>query len=110
MVSRRLGIRRIEDRLNDLVARFGLKYRVVVSFPGPGNKLGEVDEKNKIIYVYSVDEDEAYKILLHEIIEIHLKPVINKYTRLINKLLEYIQEELYIEKEKFINKMGDLLK
>ena len=106
MMSKMSSVRALEDELNNLVKKFGLDYRVIVRANRiNGESLGEVDETNKIIYIYSKDEELIYKILLHEIIEIMQKPLINKYIRFINKLLEYIQEELNIEKDRTINNM-----
>jgi len=98
----------LEVELNNLVKRFGLDYMVVVAPRNNVKKLGRVDPKNKIIYIYTDDPDLAYKILLHEILEIVLIPVFNKYIRLVNVLMEYIEGELYNEGEKAINRILDL--
>jgi len=100
----------LEVELNDLVRRFGLDYMVVIAPRSKSEKLGRVDPRNKIIYIYTDDPKLAYKILLHEILEIMLKPLLNKYIRLINVLIDYIQNELYIEKERILDEFTELFK
>ena len=56
------------------------------------------------------DPDLIYKILLHEILEIKNRPMINKYTDLINLLMKYIEEYLYMEKERILNELTELFK
>lgn len=102
----------IEEELNVLVRRFGLDYRVVILNCSGNSRKGWVDRGERVIYICGVrDPEEAYRILLHELVEILLAPLLNRYIRLINMLLEYIQDELYVEKERlideFINKMLD---
>ena len=95
----------LESELNNLVKKFGLDYMIVVAPRSKSRKLGKVDENNKIIYIYTDDSDLAYKILLHEILEIKLRPLINKYIDLINLLMKYIEDNLYLEKERAIDEI-----
>ena len=98
----------LEEELNQLVKKFGLDYQVIIVNKDDGRR-GWVDTKNKVIYVNSSDPDEIYKIFLHEILEIKLNPLLNKYVRLVNVLIEYIQDELYREKERFLEDVLDIL-
>ena len=95
----------LEEEFNRLVKKFGLDYRVIIIENKKDGRNGRVDTQNKIIYVNSKDPEEAYRILLHELIEIKIRPLINKYVRLINVLLDYIQNELYVEKERVIDSL-----
>jgi len=105
-----MRIERLESELNKILKRFGYEYKAIIIDDPNRDKYGEIDTKNKIIYIYTSDEKRVYRILLHEIIELELNPLINKYIRFINKLMEYIQEELYRDKERtikeFIEKIG----
>ncbi len=99
----------LEEELNRLVKKFGLDYRVIIIENSKDGRKGWVDTKNKVIYVNSSYPDEIYKIFLHEILEIKLNPLLNKYVRLVNVLIEYIQGELYREKERFLEDVLDIL-
>ena len=94
----------LEEELNKLVKKFGLDYQVIIVNKDDGRR-GWVDTKNKVIYIGSSDPDEIYKIFLHEILEIKLNPLLNKYVRLVNALIEFIQDELYREKERVIDEL-----
>ena len=93
----------LEEELSVLVRRFGLDYRVVILNCSGNGRKGWVDRGERVIYICGGDPEEAYRILLHELVEILLAPLLNRYIRLINMLLEYIQNELYLEKERFID-------
>ncbi len=71
--------------------------------------MGRVDPRNKIIYIYTDDPDLAYQVLFHELLEIKLLPLLNKYIDLINLLMKYIEDNLYLEKERILNEIVKLL-
>jgi len=98
----------LESELNQVIKKFGLDYIVVISPRSRSSgRLGRVDLNRRIIYIYTDDSDLAYRVLFHEILEIMFKPLIDKYIDLINLLIKYIEDNLYLEKERIIN---DLLK
>ncbi len=99
----------LEEEFNRLVKKFGLDYRVIIINDKNVKDRGWVNTNNKVIYINSDDYQEAYRILLHEILEIKLNPLLNKYVRLVNVLIEYIQGELYREKERFLEDVLDIL-
>ena len=103
------SIRQLEKEFNILLRRFGFgDYRVIVD-PNPDkNVYGEVDRKNHIIYIYTCDEKFSYRVFYHETLEIICSRVLAKHKKLINKLLEYIEEDFYLEKEKALNKILDI--
>ena len=61
---------------------------------------GEI--KTGFLYIYDAQEDDAWRTLIHEIIEYRLKDLTAVYRTLINKLIEAVQELAYTRKEKFI--------
>lgn len=99
----------LEAELNRLVKKFGLDYMVVIAPKTKSRKRGKVDPHEKIIYVYTDDPDLAYQVLLHEILEIKLRPLLNKYIDLINLLMKYIEDQLYIEKETVIDEITEII-
>jgi len=96
----------LETELNSLLRKFGYSgYQVVIMDDVSREIYGEIDTKNKVIYIYTSDPEEAYKTLYHELLELELRPLLNKYRSLINLLITYINQELEREKDKTIERI-----
>ncbi|MHA1581997.1 MAG: hypothetical protein ACTSYM_05855 [Candidatus Baldrarchaeia archaeon] len=70
-------------------------------------KSGEI--RDKVIYIYENDPVEAVRTLKHEFIEYLLNRYSSLHKKVINKLLELIEEVLYREKEKVIKNIIKLM-
>jgi len=71
-------------------------------------QLGEVRED--VIYIYEKDEEKAIETLRHEAIDYLIstkiiKPLIN----MINLLIKNREQEIYLEKEKLIERLTKLI-
>jgi len=106
--SEKIDIKDIEEcekLFNDIVRMIGLDITVVYS-PDPDAKdHGQYIPKEKLIILYDEDPDEAFKSLIHEVVEIRLYPLIKKYRLLVNTLIKYIDERLEYEKELTIERI-----
>jgi len=84
--------------MNMLLERLGLTYRAVWC-PRDSARHAEIDVEKRLIIIYDKDEFEAWISLLHEVLEIRLHRILNVYHGLINKLIEFVNEQVYREKE-----------
>jgi hypothetical protein len=64
---------------------------------------GEI--RGSALFVYDLDEEEAWFTLQHEIAEYKLQSVTRPYRLLVNSLLEAIEKSLYAQKEEFVNSL-----
>ena len=56
-----------------------------------------------LLMVYDKAEDEAWRSLFHEILEYRLRSLISPYRKLVNALIEAIEEITYSEKERVLD-------
>ncbi|MBA7631762.1 hypothetical protein ES703_39297 [subsurface metagenome] len=66
---------------------------------------GKCYPDDKSIVICSTDEGEAMDVLVHEILELKLRPVLGAHMAVINQLNSVIQDFLYEEKERMIEDM-----
>jgi len=69
------------------------------------DKHSEIDTENKLVLIYDEDESEAWKSLFLEALEYHMRKLLDPYLRLINKLVELVEEQAHTEKEKVLDKI-----
>jgi len=62
---------------------------------------GEI--KSNVIFLYDIDESQAWQTLTHEVTEYKLQSVTRPYRLLINNLIEAVEKSIYAEKEQFID-------
>jgi len=99
----------IEENMNNVLESLGLKGWTSVWEPRKGPKRGEVIPKERLIIIYDPDPSRAWDTFQHELIELKLRSVLRPYREITNKLIEVIEKVTYMEKEKFINELPDLL-
>jgi len=99
----------IEENMNNVLERLGLKGWKSVWEPRKGPKRGEIIPRERLIIIYDQDPSKAWETFQHELIELKLRSVLRPYRELTNKLVEVIENVTYMEKEKFINELPDLL-
>jgi len=91
----------LESRMNMLLERLRLAYRAVWC-PQDSPRHAEIDVEQRLILIYDKDEIEAWISLLHEVLEIRLRRVLNVYRGLVNKLIEFVDGQVYREKERVL--------
>ena len=99
----------LEEELLKLKFKTGLGLDLEVLWvPDKSNdKSGEI--KGNIIFIYEEQPDKALRTLKHEFIEYLLNRYSSLHKKVINKLLELIEEILYREKEKLIEALINLM-
>jgi len=94
----------LESNMNRALIHLGLEGWEAVWHPDPSQKVnGQVLSEQKTIIVFSEDPKKAMDVLLHEIIEVKIQPLIAEYQEMINGLIKVIERLTYREKERAIN-------
>lgn len=99
----------IEENMNQVLERVGLKGWTSAWAPGKSSKRGEVIPRERLIIVYDKDPQRAWETFQHELVELKLRRVLRPYRVLCNKLIEVVERVTYVEKEAFIKELPDLL-
>jgi hypothetical protein len=90
-------------QMQKLLEELGVPLRVVW-IPQPRNsKHGEIDQGSKTLYIYDEDPEQAWKTLIHEILEFKLQDYTRVYRTIINGLIEVLEKTAYAKKEEFLN-------
>jgi hypothetical protein len=93
----------IEEKLNGTIKLLGLSGWTVIWEPSPTqSSRGRILPETKTILIHNNEPEAAMETLLHEIIEIKLRPMLQPYRTLINSLIEWADSQVYREKERVI--------
>jgi hypothetical protein len=93
-----------EEKMNKIVESLGLSGWIVVWEPNPTEpNRGQILPESKTIIIHDEEPEDALKTLLHEVVELKLRPVLRLYRSLANALLNWADEQVYYEKEKAID-------
>jgi len=103
------GLVNIEENMNNVLERVGLKGWTSVWAPEKSSRRGEIIPRKRLIIVYDKDTSKAWETFSHELVELRLRSVLRPYRELCNKLIEVVESVTYVEKEAFINELPDLL-
>lgn len=99
-----------ESRMNELVKSLGLKNWTVVWKPdGTQQKLGRIIPEKRIILVHDLDAKAAMRTVLHEVLELKLRPAFNVQMSLSNALIEWANAQAYKMKERSIEDLLDVI-
>lgn len=102
-----------EARLNEELKRLqglmnqGHDLRVIWAPKQVSNLDGEV--RGNTIHVYSQSLEDALKTLRHEFLDFVMSKIIEPYKQVANSLIALMNKQAYSEKEKFIEKLAELL-
>ena len=95
--------RRMQGVLDRLCIALSAKW-----LPNPDTCVhGEI--KGATLFVYDVDEDEAWATFTHEVVEFKLKGVTRVYRTMINSLIDGYEKLAYQEKEEFIEAIPNFM-
>ena len=96
-------MREIEDKMNEAIKSLGLNEWTVLWEPDPTQpSRGQVLLESKTIIINDEGPEDALKTLLHEALEIKLRPMLKPYRTLVNALIEFADGQVYEAKEKAI--------
>lgn len=101
----------VERRMNRVLERLGLPFKVVWTPDPTHNSHGNIDLAQRVIHIYNETEQGAWCTLLHEVLELRLRKITSLYQGLVNALIEYIERHVfYPEKESFLNSLPSIIK
>ena len=101
----------LEDELSEVLPHFGLEGWRVVLIPDEKQKVGgQVLAEEKTILVFEKNPEKARDILIHEVVEIILQPLIAEYQETVNALIKLVERLTYREKERVIKDLVPYLR
>lgn len=103
-------IKKHEAKMNELVRGLGLTNWEVVWRPiETQGKRGLIVPENQVIIVYDHLPKFAMRTVLHEVIELKLRPAFNVQMSLSNALIEWANAQAYKMKERSIEDLLDVI-
>ena len=100
----------IEKRFQGILETFGISGWIVVWNPDhTKNSRGQILPKTKTILIHDEEPEAARDTLIHEILELKLRPMLKPYRSLVNSLIAWADSQVYIEKEKAIENIIPLI-
>lgn len=101
--------RSIEQRMSEVCSKLGLPFKIVWTPDASRSDHGKIDLKNQVILIFDLNEKDAWITLIHEILELKIRPLLQFYRSLVNTLIEFIERHVYQEKEKFLESMPETM-
>jgi len=99
---------RLEEELNRLKQKLGLGFELNVKWLPSKNEKLEGEVNGSCIYIYANNIDEAIKTLRHEFFDYLICKVLEPYKEIANRLIQFVNLELYKEKEKLVKALSQL--
>ena len=100
----------VENHMNQVLQRLGLNFTAQWQPSPDKQKRGNINLKEHVIHIFDVTEREAWNTLLHEVFEIKFRRISNLYQGLVNNLIEFVEKQVYREKEAFLESLPAILK
>ena len=100
---------KLESELRRLQSLTGLNSSLKVNWVPNGNRDVHGEVRSDIIYVYDEDLEEAVRTLKHEFIDYAVSRTIKPYRDIANKLIVFINEKAYRDKEKLVGALCTLI-
>jgi len=99
-----------EAKMNELVESLGLVNWEVVWVPDEEQEaLGRSIPESRIILVFDRSPRAAMRTVLHEVLELKLRPAFNVQMSLSNVLIEWANAQVYKMKERSIEDLLDVI-
>jgi len=93
----------IEEKLNGTIKLLGLSGWTVIWEPSPTqSSRGRILPETKTILIHDNEPEAAMETLIHEILEIKLRPILRPYRTLVNSLIDWADKQTYEAKERAI--------
>lgn len=100
----------VEEEMNRTLSNLGIEHSVIWSPDPKSSNRGQIISSQRIIIIYDQDPAQAWDTLAHEVAEIKLSHLLDPYRGLVNKLLDFIEKEIYKNKERVIEELIPLLR
>jgi len=95
----------LEERMNRLLKRLGVPLRAAWLPSENPKEHSRIIPEERLVMVYDKDESEAWRSLFHEVLEYRFRGLISPYRKIINSLIEAIEEITYKEKERVLEQV-----
>jgi hypothetical protein len=96
--------------MNELIRSLGLSGWSVLWEPDSTQpKRGRIIPEARIILVHDSETKAAMRTVLHEVLELKLRPAFNVQMSLTNTLIEWASTQAYLEKDRAIENLLDLI-
>ena len=105
-----MGMNDFEEKANATLIRLACKGWRVRWLPDSSSARARVFLEKQTIEIYDSDEEAAWSTLIHEVVELRLRPVIRPYKEMCNALIGTIEKLTYARKEQFIDDILKMLK
>jgi hypothetical protein len=93
--------------MQEILSRFNIPLKLKWA-PNSNKPIhGEINQN--ILFIYDMNETDAWETFTHELFEYKLKKVSTVYRETVNSLIEVIQKIAYTEKESFIESIPILI-
>jgi len=99
----------LERELRRLQSLIGLNSSLKVDWVPNGSRDVHGEVRGDIIYVYDESLEEAVQTLRHEFIDYAVSRTIEPYRDIANKLIVFINEKAYRDKEKLVGALCTLI-
>lgn len=98
-----LNAKKIEDRMNRTLQRLGMDFTVELQPHPRREKRGNVSIAERKIRIFDEDPNICWETLAHEILEVKFRRISKLYQRIINSLISLLEQQIYREKEVFLD-------
>lgn len=91
-----------EAKMQAILEKLGIPLKVVWVSDVDKKVHGLIEESSRTLFIYDVNEEDAWQTLLHETLEWKLREVTRVYRFIINSLIETLEKIAYSRKEEFL--------
>lgn len=104
------AVRELEERMNRTLDSVGLRGWTAIWDPDHSKeRRGESFPRSRTILIHDEEPDEAMETLLHEVLEVKMRPMLHPLFETVNGLIEVIQKLVYQQKEQVLDEVTPLL-
>ena len=102
--------REVQQAMQQALDKLSIPLTVIWK-PNPNHdKHGEIELSSRTMFLYDVDEQQAWETFQHELLEWKFKQVSKVYQTIVNALIEALEKVVYHNKEQFLNFIPQVLK
>jgi len=95
----------LEEQMNRVLEKIHIPFKAVWLPSETPNEHSKIVLEEHLVMVYDKEEAEAWRSLFHEILEYRLRSLLSPYRKIINSLIEGIEEITYSEKERILDQV-----
>ena len=96
----------VEKRMERILRQLGIGLKVELRPPSEGLPKAELKLEEGRIVIRAANEAEAWSSLIHEVVELRLRPILSLYREVVNALIGFVEAEAYRRKEQAIEQIS----